>query len=81
MVLRSIPTSAGRALAAGEARSASRAGVPRVGLLESSSYSSLHPGYYVVFSGIYDSLEEATNALSRVRSRGYPLAYPREVAS
>ena len=81
VVLRSIPTSAGRGLAAGEARRARRAGVRSVGLLESSRYASLHPGYYVVFSGIYGSLEEATNALPRVRARGYPLAYPRQIAS
>ena len=81
LVLRSIPTSAGRATARSEALRAREAGMPDVGLLESSRYASLHAGYYVVFSGVYDSLEDAEAALARARARGFGFAYPREIAS
>jgi hypothetical protein len=75
----SIPTSAGRSVAIARARSASRAGLPQVGVLESSRYSSLHPGYYVVFSGIYSSRSQAEQAREAASGRGFPLAYSREI--
>ena len=79
MVLQSIPSSAGRALAVSRARDASRAGLLQVGVLDSSQYSSLHPGYYVVFSGIYDSRAEADRARSNAVGKGFELAYAREI--
>jgi hypothetical protein len=51
----------------------------RAGVLESGKYASLHPGYYVVFAGIYGSLEEAERAARAAISK-YPNAYAREVA-
>jgi hypothetical protein len=48
-------------------------------VLVSDRFASLHPGYYVVFSGVYDSLEEAQTAVGRVVSR-FPNAYAREIA-
>jgi hypothetical protein len=79
VVLQSIPTGAGRALAVARARDASRAGLPKVGVLDSSRYSSLHPGYYVVFSGIYASRSEADQARSNAVGKGFELAYSREI--
>jgi hypothetical protein len=79
VVLRSVATSQGRGPADAEARRAINAGLPQVGVLNSSDYSSLRPGYYVVFSGIYDRLSQAQGALPNARSKGYPLAYVREV--
>ena len=79
VVLESIPTSSGRSLALARARSAAEAGLPQVGLLDSSRYSSLHPGYYVVFSGIYSDRSQAERARSTAASRGFPLAYAREI--
>lgn len=79
VILISIPTSAGRSVAIARARSASRAGLPQVGVLESSRYSSLHPGYYVVFSGIYSSRAQAEQAREAASARGFPLAYSREI--
>jgi hypothetical protein len=49
-----------------------------VGVLNSSRFASLHPGYFVVFSGIFESQAEATSALPRARS-AFPLAYQREI--
>jgi hypothetical protein len=79
VVLESIPVSAGRPLAVSRARSAARSGLPQVGVLDSSRYSSLHPGYYVVFSGIYDSAAEAARNRSQALAEGYPVAYPRQI--
>ncbi|CAN5166131.1 hypothetical protein BH18ACT12_BH18ACT12_17540 [soil metagenome] len=79
VVLISIPTSAGRPVAIARARAASRAGLPQVGVLESSRYSSLHPGYYVVFSGNYSSRAQAEQAREAASGRGFPLAYAREI--
>lgn len=81
IVLESIPTSAGRALATTKARAALRAGLQEVGVLNSSRYASLHPGYFVVFSGIFDSLAEAQGALTAAQTSGYPAAYARPITS
>jgi hypothetical protein len=80
VVLESIPTSSnGRALALDRARSASRAGLPQVGVLDSSLFSSLHPGYSVVFSGIYDSREQADRAQAAANAKGFSAAYVRQI--
>ena len=81
VVLASVPTSAGRTAAESQARRAANAGLSDVGVLDSSQFSSLHPGYYVVFSGIYQSLGAAQSAASVARSHGYSSAYPRRVSS
>jgi hypothetical protein len=80
VVLNSIPTTAGRARAMEEARRAIRAGLQDVGVLESSGFSTLHPGYYVVFSGFYPGSVEATNAVAAARDAGFPTPYPRQIA-
>jgi hypothetical protein len=79
VVLESIPTSAGRSFALARARSAARSGLPRVGILDSGRYSSLHPGYFVVFSGVYGTRSEADQARITARAKGYPNAYAREI--
>ena len=79
VVLESIPSSAGRSLAVARARAASRAGLPQVGVLDSGQYSSLHPGYYVVFSGIYSSRGQADAAQAAAADKGFRLAYSREI--
>jgi hypothetical protein len=79
VVLESIPISSGRSLAVARAREASRAGLPEVGVLDSSRYSSLHPGYYVVFSGIYSSRSEAERGRSAASAKGFGTAYAREI--
>lgn len=79
IVLRSVPKSQGRSTAEAEARRAINQGLPQVGVLDSSDYSSLRSGYWVVFSGIYDTKAQAQGGLQTARSR-YPLAYVRQVA-
>jgi hypothetical protein len=55
-----------------------RAGLTDVGVLDSSQFSSLHSGYFVVFSGIFDSEREARNALDTAQGT-YPQSYTREI--
>jgi hypothetical protein len=80
VILQSVPTAEGRDEADDTAQRAIRSGLPEVGVLDSSDYSSLNSGYWVVFTGVYDTLNEAENALPRARNAGYPLAYVRQVA-
>lgn len=81
VVLKSVPTSEGRAQADAAASKARSNGLPQVGVLNSSDYSSLNPGYYVTFSGIYDTQSQANTALPTARSKGFPTAYSREVSN
>ena len=67
-------------VARSEAREALGSGLRDVGVIESSDYSSLHPGYFVVFSGIYDDQGDAETALAGAEDAGYPEAYVRPVS-
>jgi hypothetical protein len=78
-VLESLPVAAGRATALARARQAKRNGLPAVGVLVSSQYSSLHPGYFVVFSGVYRSATEASGGLATAHAKGFPDAYQTRV--
>jgi hypothetical protein len=79
IVLKSVRTSEGRGEADAAAQTARANGLPQVGVLNSSDFSSLRPGYYVAFSGIYDTEAQAVAALPNARSKGFPTAYVREV--
>jgi zinc-ribbon domain len=79
VVLASMPVSGGRELALQNARRAIRAGLEEVGVLDSKDYASLHPGFYVVFAGVYQSLEEAEGAVPDARDQGFANAYAREI--
>lgn len=78
IVLLSVPTSNGRNAAGEQATRARDRGLRRVGVLDSSRYASLHPGYYVVFHGVFASEAEAASALQRARAV-FPNAYQREI--
>jgi hypothetical protein len=78
IVLLSLPQANGRAAAAEQATRARSRGLRRVGVLDSSRYASLHPGYYVVFTGVFDTEAEAASALQRARAV-FPAAYQREI--
>jgi len=79
VVLASIPArGAGLDEARSKVKTARTGGVRDVGILVSSRFSSLHPGYYVVFAGVFDSLEEAQTAANRLTGR-YPNAYARQI--
>ncbi len=50
------------------------------GVLYSSNFSSLRPGYWVVFSGSFASSSEAAQRAQRAQTLGYSDSYPRFVS-
>jgi len=79
VVLASLPTANGRAFALAQARAAEHSGLQDVGIIDSSQYASLHPGYYVLFSGVYTSFDDANTAATTAQSRGFRRAYSRRI--
>jgi ABC-type transport system substrate-binding protein len=63
IVLTSMPKSQGYAAARAIATEAVQRGLLRVGVLDSSRYASLHPGYWIVFAGVYETEPDANGAL------------------
>jgi hypothetical protein len=78
IVLASVARSAGLSTARSDARKAIGAGLKDVGILNSDNYSSLKGGYYVVFSGVYDTNGEAESNLSTAKAT-FSGAYAREI--
>lgn len=81
IVLDSVPKVNGRAAALAEARQALHVGMKQVGVLDSSRFSSLHPGYYVVFSGIYGTEAEAQSHIIDAHRHNYRQPYPRPIST
>jgi hypothetical protein len=79
VILQSIPAGAGRTNAERTARQALAAGLPQVGVLDSGRYSSLHPGYFVVFSGVYPSNTAASTHIAEAQRAGFRAAYVRPI--
>jgi hypothetical protein len=67
ITIASLPQTGGRKVAIERARQARKGGLRTMGILDSSRYASLHPGYWVVFSGIYSTEAEATSDLDAAR--------------
>ena len=80
IVLVSYPKTTGRTAALGTADHAAHAGLTQVGVLDSSRYASLQPGYFVVFTGIYASKADADAAVPTARQGGFGGAYSRQIA-
>jgi hypothetical protein len=80
IAVESYAVAGGTAAPYATAARAAKSGLPDVGVLDSSAYSSLHPGYYIVFSGIYSSPDEAEAALPSVRASGFASAYTRKIS-
>jgi hypothetical protein len=79
IVLDSVPAANGRAGAAAEAKQAATLGMQNVGVIDSSRFSSLHPGYFVVFAGIYGTEAEAQSHVIDAHRQGYRNPYPRRI--
>lgn len=79
IVLDSVPSVNGRAGAVAEAKQALQLGLKQVGVLDSARFSSLHPGYFVVFAGIYDSEAEAQSHIIEAHRHGFRGPYPRQI--
>ena len=67
-----------RAAAEAKARRAVAAGLS-AGVLRSSDYRSLNPGYWVAFAGQFDSMGEARSSARSAAAKGFPQAYARAV--
>jgi len=80
VVLTEAPAGGTRKGARAFAAHAARDGLPQVGVLASSAFGTLHPGYYVVFSGVYGGAGDAQAALQTVRARGFGGAYVARIA-
>ena len=80
IVLLSAPSIHGSKKPLALAATAARRGLPQVGVIDSDHFSTLHPGYFVVFSGVYGDAADAQLALQSVRARGYGGAYVQRVA-
>lgn len=81
VVLVSLPRALGVDEAAQRAARAAKAGLPDAGYLVSDQFPSLHPGYYVVFAGIYGTRADAEAAVPTARAKGFGGAYARPVAA
>jgi hypothetical protein len=68
IALATLPQAGGRRAAVARARDARRSGLPSVGVIDTSRYASLHPGYWLVFTGVYTSEAEATSSLTAARA-------------
>jgi septal ring-binding cell division protein DamX len=61
-----------------KAREAKSRGID-AGVLHSDDYSSLNPGYWVVFVGQYDTANQARSHIDEFASKGFPGGYPRQI--
>lgn len=68
IVLVSVPKVEGRDAAVARAAEARQKGLKGVGVLDSSKFASLHPGYWIVFSGSYPSEPEAASRLRAAKA-------------
>jgi hypothetical protein len=67
IVLVSVPKVEGQGKAVAVAREALRKGLDDVGVLDSSAFASLRPGYWMAFAGTYPSEAEANGAVRAAR--------------
>jgi hypothetical protein len=74
VILASIAVGDGRSAADARARSYRDAGVEHVGVLDSSRYHSLSADYWVVYSGVFSTWQEAVDQRDRIREAHPDLA-------
>jgi hypothetical protein len=79
LVLASVPRANGRASAVQIAKRALTQGLAGVGVLDSNDFSGLHPGYFVVFSGVYQTNADASSHITQARTAGFAAAYARRI--
>ncbi len=68
IVLASTPKAKGRDGAVAVAQQARTRGLGRVGVLDSSRFASLRPGYWMTFAGRFQSEADATGSLRQARA-------------
>src|SRR3954447_26985179 len=78
VVLASMPS---KAAAEDKLSTAKAAGITSAAILHSDDFPTLHPGYWVVFDGQYDSVAQAQAQAATDRGKGeFSDAYPRFVS-
>jgi hypothetical protein len=80
VVLASVSVRDGRAAAERRVREMRARGLRRVGILVSSEFRSLRSGYFVVYSGVYETRRAAQRVLPRARAKAGRSAYTLRVA-
>jgi hypothetical protein len=79
VILASIPTDAGESSATAFAKSAGKAGVGKVSILNSSNRKPLRGGFWVVYTGPFASLIQVSSVADSVHKSGFASAYIREL--
>jgi hypothetical protein len=79
VILASIPTAQGQAAASSFAAEARKAGFGAVSVLNSSNRKPLRGGYWVVYSGPYNTLGQVATAADTVHASGFKTAYIRQL--
>ncbi|HEY3188924.1 MAG TPA: zinc ribbon domain-containing protein [Solirubrobacteraceae bacterium] len=78
VIIASVPTKAG---AEDKLATAKAAGISNAALLHSDDFPTLRPGYWVVFDGQYDTIDQATQQANQDKTKGeFSDAYPRFVS-
>lgn len=78
VILASMPT---KAAADDKLEKAKAAGIASAAILHSDDFPTLNPGYWVVFDGQYDSVDQAQSQAAADRGKGdFSDAYPRFVS-
>jgi cell division septation protein DedD len=78
VILASMPS---KAAADDKLKKAQAAGISGAAILDSGDFPSLRPGYWVVFDGQYDSIDQAQSQAAADRGKGeFSDAYPRFVS-
>jgi hypothetical protein len=79
VILASIPTAAGQSSATSFAKTAAKANVGPISILNSSNRRPLRGGFWVVYTGPYTSLTQVSAAADNVHKSGFSSAYIREL--
>jgi hypothetical protein len=79
LVLATIPLANGRASAVQIAKRALEQGLPDVGIIDTRRFSGLAPGYFAVFSGVYESNADAAANIEQAQQAGFVAPYARRV--
>lgn len=79
VILASIPTAHGKHAASSFATTAERGGVGTVSILNSSKRRPLRGGYWVVYTGPFDTLAQVNRHAGAVHARGFTTAYIRQL--
>ncbi|MGZ4415935.1 MAG: SPOR domain-containing protein [Gaiellaceae bacterium] len=79
VILASIPTAQGQSSANSFAAQARKAGIDNISILNSSNRKPLRGGYWVVYTGPYDTLAQVSTAAGSVHGAGFGTAYIREL--